>query len=330
MDTTTRYLGFDLPHPFLPGASPMVDDLDTVRRLEDAGAAAIVMHSLFEEQIVNQQLAASSFVDAPAHSFAEALTYFPEPDELALGPEQYLEQIARIRRSVAVPVIASLNGTHLGTWLEYGRLIQEAGADALELNLYYVATDPSESGEEVEDRMVEVVRSLKERLHIPLAVKLSPYHTSLAHFASRLESAGADALVALNRFYQADIDVEALEAQPILRLSSSAELNLRLRWLAILSSVLKIPLASTGGVHTPLDAVKAIMCGASAVQVVSVLLRLGPAHLRELVAGLEQFLEEHGYESLAQMRGSMNLTRCPDPAAYERGNYVQVLQSYRS
>jgi dihydroorotate dehydrogenase (fumarate) len=329
MDTTTRYLGFDLPHPFLPGASPMVDDLDTVRRLEDAGAAAIVMHSLFEEQIVNQQVAASEFIDSPADSFAEALSYFPEPSELALGPEQYLEQIARIRRTVAIPVIASLNGTHRGTWLEYGRLIEEAGADALELNLYYVATDPNESGHEIEDRLVEVVRSLKGRLRIPLAVKLSPYHTSLAHFASRLEEAGADALVVLNRFYQADIDVEALEARPTLHLSSSAELNLRLRWLAILSSVLDLPLASTGGVHTPLDAVKAVMCGASAVQVVSALLHHGPEHLRELITGLEQFLEEHGYTSLAQMRGSMNLSHCPDPAAFERANYVQVLQSYR-
>jgi dihydroorotate dehydrogenase (fumarate) len=329
MDTTTRYLGFDLPHPFLTGASPMVDDLDTVRQLEDAGAAAIVMHSLFEEQIVNQQEAASEFIDSPAESFAEALSYFPEPSELALGPEQYLEQIARIRRTVAIPVIASLNGTHLGTWLEYGRLIEEAGADALELNLYYVATDPSESGNEIEDRLVAVVRALKGRLRIPLAVKLSPYHTSLAHFASRLEEAGADALVVLNRFYQADIDVEALEARPTLRLSSSAELNLRLRWLAILSSTLDLPLASTGGVHTPLDAVKAVMCGASAVQVVSALLHHGPLYLRELITGLEQFLEEHGYASLTQMRGSMNLSRCPNPAAFERANYVQVLQSYR-
>jgi dihydroorotate dehydrogenase (fumarate) len=329
MDLTTSYLGFELPHPFMPGASPMVDDLDTVRRLEDAGAAAIVMHSLFEEQIVNEQVAAASFIDSPAESFPEALSYFPEPASFALGPEQYLEQIARLRRHVGVPVIASLNGTHRGTWLEYARLIEEAGADALELNLYFVAAEPSESGSEIEDRLVEVVGSLKERLRIPLAIKLSPYHTALAHFAARLQEAGADALVVLNRFYQSDIDVESLEVKPRLHLSSSSELNLRLRWLAILSSFLELPLAATGGVHSPIDAVKAVMCGASVVQVVSALLQRGPEALGELLRGFREFLEENGYESLAQMRGSMNLARSPDPAAYERANYVQVLQSYR-
>ncbi|MDX1502203.1 MAG: dihydroorotate dehydrogenase-like protein [Thermoanaerobaculia bacterium] len=330
MNLTTRYLGFELPHPFLPGASPLVDDLDTVRRLEDAGAAAIVMHSLFEEQIVHEQVAATAFLDAPADSFPEALSYLPEPDGYALGPEEYLEQIARIKEAVSVPVVASLNGTTHGAWLRYGRLIEQAGADALELNVYMLAADPSVSGVEIERRLLEVVAALKESLGIPLAVKLSPYHTSLAHFAAELELAGADGLVVLNRFYQADLDLDELEVQPTLRLSDPSELLLRLRWLAILSSQRSLSLAVTGGVHSPEDAVKAVMCGAHAVQVVSALLRHGPAHLSALVEGLARWLEEREYESLEQMRGSMNLSRCPDAAAYERANYLQVLQSYRA
>ncbi len=328
MDLSTRYLGLDLPHPFMPGASPLVDDLDTVRRLEDAGAAAIVMHSLFEEQLMREQIATDWHMSAPADSFAEALSYLPDPESFSLGPEGYLEQLGRIRRAVAVPVIGSLNGTTLGGWLEYARLIEEAGADALELNVYRLAADPDESGDEIERQTIEMVRAVRDKVRIPLAVKLSPFYTAFAHFARRLDEAGADGLVLFNRFYQADIDLEELEAVRTLQLSDSSELLLRLRWLAILSGRLEASLAVTGGVHTAVDAVKAVLCGADAVQLVSALLRHGPEHLAAIRRDTEEWLVEHEYESLAQMRGSMNLERCPDPEAYERANYMHILQGY--
>ena len=328
MDLSTTYLGLKLPHPLMPGASPMVDDLDLVRRLEDAGAAAIVMHSLFEEQIAGEQFARQYFVDAHADAHPEALSYFPAPEEYALGPDEYLAQIARIKKAVKLPVIASLNGTTLGGWLGHARLIQQAGADALELNVYTVATDPEERGFLIEERLVDMVKSVKSALRIPVAVKLSPFYTSLAHLARHLEGVGADGLVLFNRFYQPDIDVEALEVSPILRLSDSSELLLRLRWLAILSGRIDASLAVTGGIHTSLDAVKAVMAGADAVQLVSTLLRHGPDQLTTLRRDLALWLEEHEYDSLEQMKGSMNLLRCPNPAAHERANYMTILQSW--
>jgi dihydroorotate dehydrogenase (fumarate) len=316
----------------MPGASPLVDDLDTVRRLEDAGAAAIVMHSLFEEQLESEQVATSAFVDSTANSFAEALDYFPEPDDFALGPDEYLQHVSRIKEVVDIPVIASLNGSREGMLLDYARLIEAAGADALELNLYLLATHPLEDAATIEQRLLAMAADVKTSISIPLAVKLSPYFTALANFARRLEEIGADGIVVFNRFYQADIDIEELETKRTLRLSDSAELLLRLRWLAVLSSQVGVSLAATGGVHTVEDAVKAVMCGAHAVQTVSALLSRGSGaadHLESLRAGFERWLEEHEYESLEQMRGSMNLANCPDPAAYERANYVQILQSWR-
>ncbi len=330
MDLSTSYLGFDLPHPFMPGASPLVDDLDTVRRLEDAGAAAIVMHSLFEEQIVREQVTTFLGTQAHAESFAEALTYLPDPDRFRLGPEEYLEQLRRIKGAVSVPVIASLNGTSLGGWLQHAELLAEAGADALELNVYQLATDPSETAQTLEDRSVQMLRSLKEKVRVPVAVKLSPFYTSLSHVARRIDEAGADGLVLFNRFYQPDIDVEELAAVPNLRLSNSSELLLRLRWLAILSAQVRPRLAVSGGVHTTVDAVKALMAGASAVQLVSALLKHGPELLRSLRAELASWLEEHEYESLKQLQGSMNLVGCPDPKAYERANYMLVLQGWKT
>jgi len=329
MDLSTTYLGLELPHPLMPGASPLVDDLDTVRRLEDAGAAAIVMHSLFEEQIESEQLGTLRVMEAHAESFAEALSYFPRADEFALDPDRYLEQVRRIREAVAVPVIASLNGVSDAGWLEYARLIEQAGADALELNVYYVATEPHETGEHVERRVLDIARTVKAEVGLPVAVKLSPFFSSLAHLADQLDGLGADGLVVFNRFYQPDIDVEALEAVPHLHLSDSSELLLRLRWLAILSGRVRASLAVSGGVHTPIDAVKAVMAGAHAVQMVSALLRQGPAHLRTMRQGMAAWLEDHEYDCLRQMQGSMSLRRCPDPAAFERGNYVRVLQSWR-
>jgi dihydroorotate dehydrogenase (fumarate) len=328
MDLSTTYLGFRLPHPFMPGASPLVDDLDTVRRLEDAGAAAIVMHSLFEEQISREQVAVARYLDAPSESFAEALTYLPSPEAFALGPEEYLEHIHKLKATVSIPVIASLNGATDGGWLGYARLMENAGADALELNVYALATDFTESGEMLERRTLHMLEAVKHSIGIPVAVKLSPFYTSLAYFARRLAERGADGLVIFNRFYQPDIDVETLEVAPTLRLSDSSELLLRLRWLAILSGRVETTLAVTGGVHTALDAVKAIMAGADAVQLVSTLLRHGPDQLATLRRDVALWLEEHEYESLAQMKGSMNLLRCPNPAAHERANYMTILQSW--
>ena len=329
MDLTTHYLGLKLKNPLMPGASPMVDDLDMVRRLEDAGASAIVMHSLFEEQVVGEQLASIYAMEMFADSTAEALTYFPKQEEFALNPDQYLEQVRRIKQAVAIPVIASLNGTTSGGWLRYASLIEEAGAHALELNVYHIPTDPSETGRAVESRVLEVLGSIKASLGIPVAVKLSPFYSSLPSLAAELEFAGADGLVLFNRFYQPDIDPVALEATPRLVLSESQELLLRLRWLSILSPHFGGSLACSGGVHDLLDVVKSLMAGAHAVQLVSALLKRGPEYLSFLLADLERWMEENDYDSIRQMQGSMNHRRSPDPAAFERANYMRALQSWR-
>jgi len=329
MDLSTTYLGFTLPHPLMPGSSPLADDLDTVRRLEDAGAAAIVLRSLFEEQIVSDELATVRAWESPSHAHAEASSYMPEPEVFALGTHDYLEQVQKIKKAVRVPVIASLNGTTPENWIEYARLIEQAGADALEINVYELATDPLQSGEDVEDRTVAVVAAVRDAVKIPIAAKLSPFYSSLAHLARRLERTGANGLVLFNRFYQPDIDAENLEVEPRLYLSSPAELLLRLRWLAVLSGQLSVSFAASGGVHNALDAVKAVMAGAHAVQMVSVLLRRGPETLVRVRTELARWLEEHGYESLRQMQGSMSYGRGSDPAANERSNYMRILQSWR-
>jgi dihydroorotate dehydrogenase (fumarate) len=330
MDLSTTYLGLKLPHPLMPGASPMVDDLDNVRRLEDAGASAIIMHSLFEEQISREQVATFVHTESHGQSFAEALTYFPSPEAFALGPEEYLEHVRKVKQAVSVPVIGSLNGFTPGGWLDYAKLIEQAGADALELNVYYLGSDPDESGVSIEERTVKMVKAVREAVRIPVAVKLSPYYTSLAQFAGQLDGAGADGLVLFNRFYQPDIDVEELQVRRQIHLSTSAELPLRLTWLALLSPKVKASLAVSGGAHTLLDVVQSVMTGAHAVQLVSCLLKRGPAHLGTLKGELTQWLEEHEYHSLRQMQGSMNLEACPDPAVYERANYMLMLQSWRT
>jgi dihydroorotate dehydrogenase (fumarate) len=328
MDLSTRYLGLTLANPFLPGASPLTDDTAVARRLEDAGAPALVMRSLFEEQIAREQVDAFLHAHRHGESFAEALTYFPSPERLAFGPEEYLDHVRRLKNAVSIPVIASINGTRPGGWLDYPRLMQQEGADALELNLYRLALDPELDGAEVEREALEVVREVKRNVTVPVAVKLSPYYSSFAHFSRGLDAAGADALVLFNRFYQPDIDVENLQVRETLHLSSSSELPLRLRWVAALSGRLRADLAVTGGVHTALDGVKCVMAGAHAVQVVSALLRQGPDLLRILRADLERWMAEHEWESLAQMRGNMNLQRCPDPGAYERANYMLMLHGW--
>lgn len=328
MDLTTNYLGLRLPHPIMPGASPLADSLDTVKRLEDAGAAAIVMRSLFEEQITRETSGIVHQLEVHQESSAEALSYFPKPDDFVFGTDEYLDQIRKIKETVKVPVIASLNGITNAGWLTYAQKMQQAGADALELNVYYVATDPKEAGSEVEGTTVEILRAVKKSVTIPVAVKLSPFFSSLANLAQQLDGVGADGLVLFNRFYQPDIDVEALEAVPSLHLSDSSELLLRIRWLAILHGQVKASLAVSGGVHTGLDAVKAVMAGASAVQMVSKLLAEGPQQLRTVLDAMKRWMEEHEYESLAQMRGSMSLQKSPDPGAFERGNYMRVLRSW--
>jgi dihydroorotate dehydrogenase (fumarate) len=330
MDLSTTYLGLKLPHPLMPGASPMVDNIDTVRQLEDAGASAIVMHSLFEEQISREQVATFVHTESHGQSFAEALTYFPSPEAFALGPEEYLEHVRKVKQAVSVPVIGSLNGFTHGGWLDYAKLIEQAGADALELNVYFLGSDPDESGESIEERTVKMVKAIREAVRIPVAVKLSPYYTSLAQFTVQLDAAGADGLVLFNRFYQPDIDVEELQVRRQIHLSTSAELPLRLTWLALLSPRVKASLAVSGGVHNLLDVVQSVMTGAHAVQLVSCLLKRGPSHLATLKGELTQWLEEHEYHSLRQMQGSMNLEACPDPAVYERANYMLMLQSWRT
>jgi dihydroorotate dehydrogenase (fumarate) len=329
MDLTTNYLGLRLSSPLMPGASPLVDDMDMVRRLEDAGASAIVMHSLFEEQITGEKLATIYHMELYADSYGEALSYFPKGEDFALGPDQYLEQIRRIKQAVSLPVIGSINGTTPGGWIDYAKQIEQAGADALELNLYFVATDPQETSWAIELRMLEVVRAVADAVDIPLAIKLSPFFSSLANFVYRLDEAGIDGLVLFNRFYQPDIDIELLEAKPTLILSDSSELLLRLRWLAILSRQVSANLACSGGVHNGRDAIKAIMTGADAVQVVSALLRHGPEHLLSIRDEMVKWMEENSYTSLRQMRGSMGLERCPDPQAFERANYMRTLHSWR-
>jgi dihydroorotate dehydrogenase (fumarate) len=328
MNLATTYLGLPLAHPLVPGASPLADDLDVVRRLEDVGAPAIILRSLFEEQITREQVAAMAHVDSHDESFAEATSYLPARDTLALGPDDYLEHLRRVKAAVGVPVIASLNGTTPGGWLEHARLMAEAGADALELNVYEVATDPGVSGAEIERQTVEMVREVKRRLRIPVAVKLSPFYTAFAQVARQLDAAGADGLVLFNRFYQPDLDVHELAVSRLLRLSDSSELLLRLHWMAILSGRVRASLAVTGGVHTALDVVKATMAGAHAVQMVSALLLHGPAHLRTVRADLEAWLEANEWESLAAMRGNLSLQRVPDPHAYERANYMLMLQGW--
>jgi dihydroorotate dehydrogenase (fumarate) len=329
MNLATKYLGLDLKNPVMPGASPLVDQLDNVRRLEDAGAAAIVMHSLFEEQITNDQIAEFAHTENPSESFSEAVSYFPQMEDYALGPDRYLQQISRIKEMVDIPVIGSLNGTCLGGWTDHARFIEQAGADALELNVYYVASDPDEPGVAVEQRTLDILQAVKQAVTIPVAVKLSPFFSSPGHFAKQLDAHGAAGVILYNRFYQPDIDIEELEATHRLDLSNSTELRLRLRWAAILHGHLKASIAVSGGVHSVEDIIKAIMCGASAVQVVSCLLKHGPSHIGSLITGLHRWLEEHDYESIDQVCGSMSLQRCPDPSVFERANYLRVLQLWK-
>jgi dihydroorotate dehydrogenase (fumarate) len=329
IDMKTTYLGLELDHPLIVGASPQADSLDGVRRAEDGGAAAIVFRSLFEEQLDTESMATFYAMESHAEMFAEATHFMPEPSDFKVGPEQYFEGIRRAKAAVRIPVIGSLNGTSLGGWLSYARAIEEVGADALELNIFDVPMNERISGSEIERETVEMVRELRKQLTIPIAVKLSPFHTSLPHFAAALQEAGADGLVLFNRFFEPDIDIENLEVISEMRLSDSRELLLRLRWLAILSGLVKkADLSVTGGVHTATDAIKAVMCGAAAVQVVAGILRSGPERLGVIRNEMHNWLVEHEYTSLASMRGCMNILHAPNPNVFSRANYMRILQTW--
>jgi dihydroorotate dehydrogenase (fumarate) len=329
MNLETSYLGLKLAHPFVAGAGPLADTVESAKRLEEGGAAAIVMRSLFQEQLDVEALATHHSTENHAESFGEALSYFADPEAFVVGPDEYLEQLRRVKEAVDVPVFASLSGYTLGGWLDYARAFEQAGADALELNLYYVATDIEEAASSIEARQLQIVREVRKAVRIPLSVKLSPFYTALPHFARGLERAGANGMVLFNRFFEADLDIEELGVRLHLQLSDSRELLLRLRWLAILSAQMgSATLAVTGGVHTAADAIKAVMAGASAVQMVSSLLKNGPEQLGRLRREMAAWMEEKEYASLAQMRGSLNLSRCPDPKALSRANYIQMLQTW--
>jgi dihydroorotate dehydrogenase (fumarate) len=327
-DLSTRYLGLTLKNPVVASASPLSESLDNIRRLEDHGIGAVVLPSLFEEQLNLESNALDADLSRGAEGFSESLTYLPDLHDYNLGPEGYLELIRKAKAAVKVPIIPSLNGVSQGGWTKYAREMEQAGADAIELNIYSIAADPERSGVEVERSFAELVQTVKQSVRIPLAVKLSHFFSAIANFGRRLDSAGADALVLFNRFYQPDLDIESLEVVPSLTLSRPAELLLRLHWVAILYGKVRADLAVTGGVHSAEDVVKSVMVGARVAMMTSALLQNGIAHLDGVLRELARWMEDHEYESIRQMCGSMSQRNVPDPAAYERGNYMRVLSSY--
>lgn len=327
-DLTTTYLGLKLKNPLVASASPLSKKVEGVQRLEEAGVSAVVMYSLFEEQIVHESQALDHYLTRGSESFAEALTYFPDLERYNVGPESYLELIYRIKKAVSIPVIGSLNGISTGGWINYAKRIEEAGADALELNIYYVPTDPQLTSQELEQTYVQLVRDVRSQLSIPLAVKLSPYFSALPHIAAQLANAGANGLVLFNRFYQPDLDIESLEVVPNLVLSTSDELRLPLRWVAILYGRIKADLALSSGVHSAGDVVKALMAGANVAMTTSELLAKGIGRAAEILTDLNNWLDEFEYTSVPQMIGSMSHQAVAEPAAFERANYMKALQSF--
>ncbi len=327
-DLTTTYLGLQLKNPLVASASPLSKKLDTVRRIEDAGAAALVMYSLFEEQITHESHELDHYLERGTHTFAESLSYFPDLNYLNLGPEPYLEHLHKTKQAVSIPVIGSLNGISSGGWVEYAHRIEQAGADALELNIYYLPTDPDLSGAELEEDYVQLVRDVRAKVKLPIAVKLSPYFTALPNMARRFVEAGANALVLFNRFYQPDFDLEEFEVVPNLVLSTSHDLRLPLRWIAILYGRIHADFALTSGVHTAQDVLKAMMAGANVAMMTSTLLENGVGRIMHILTDLQEWMEEHEYESIEQMRGSMSQQAVAEPAAFERANYIRALSTF--
>ncbi|MBS1254015.1 MAG: NAD-dependent dihydropyrimidine dehydrogenase subunit PreA [Anaerolineales bacterium] len=329
MDLTTTYLGMDLKHPIVPSASPLSESVDGIRRMEDAGAAAVVMYSLFEEQIELESQQLDHYLSYGAESFAEALTYFPDMEEYDVGPVEYVELVRKAKEAVDIPIIGSLNGVSPGGWIEYAQDIEAAGADALELNTYYVATDPRMTAQDVEQMYLDVVRDVKKSVSVPVAVKLSPYFSATANMAQQLAVAGVDALVLFNRFYQPDFDLDSLEVVPHLVLSNSSEMRLPLRWVAVLYGRVDVDFAITSGVHTVEDVVKGLMAGANITMMASELLHNGLGRIGEILLDMKVWMQDHEYESVAQMQGSMSQENVGDTAAFERANYMKVLGSWR-
>lgn len=327
IDLRTDYLGLKLRTPLVPSASPLSQEVGSIRRLEDAGASAIVLYSLFEEQLRLESLELDYRLAAGTESTPESLTYFPQPSEFRLGPEGYLEHIRKAKESVDIPVIASLNGASVGGWAKFAKEIEQAGADALECNVYSIPTDPELKAGDIEQNYIDIVWAVKSAISIPVAVKLGPFFTNFANVAKRLDEAGADGLVLFNRFYQPDIDLDELEIRPNVLLSTPQALRLPLTWIGILYGRLRASLAATSGVYDATDVIKLLMVGANVTMLCSSLLRNGVNHLRHIERGLVDWLETHEYESVRQMQGSMSQQRCPDPSAFERAQYMRAVKS---
>ena len=330
IDLRTKYLGMELANPVVPSASPMGQRIETLKAMQDAGAAAVVLPSLFEEQIEHEELQIAGAMEVGAESFAEALTYLPDFEEYNTGADAYLHHLEDTKAELSIPVIGSLNGITVGGWVAHAKRIQEAGADALELNVYFIAADPEEIAGAVEDRYIELVEAVRGEITIPLAVKVGPFFSSVGHMAHRLVAAGADGLVLFNRFMQPDIDLDTLTVDPSLHLSTSEELSLPLRWIGVLSGRVHASLACTTGVHTAEDALKALLVGADVTMMASALLHDGPTHVATVLGGIETWLVEHDYESIEQMKGSMSMRNVPNPVAFARANYARLITSFTS
>jgi len=325
MDLSTTYLGMKLRSPLIPAPSPLSKDLDNIKKMEDAGASAVVLYSLFEEQIRADSMELAHHTTAHTDSFAEALSFFPETDDYHLGPDEYLEHVRKAKAAVDIPIIASLNGQSLGGWTEYARKIEEAGADALELNIYYIPTDPTLTSEQVEGTYLKILDSVKATTKLPVAVKLSPHFTNVANMARRFDQAGVDGLVLFTRFYQPDIDLDELEVKPSIILSAPQALRAPLTWIGILYGKVKADLAATSGIHGAQDALKVLMAGAKVTMLCSALLRHGIEHVSAIETGMRDWMEQHEYKSVEQMQGSLSQQHCPDPSAFERVQYIKSI-----
>ncbi len=329
VDLTTEYMGLALKNPLVPSASPLSSSVDNIKRMEDAGAAAVVLHSLFEEQIEFEAEALGHFLEYGTESFAEAITYFPAHDQFWREPEDYVELIRKAKEAVDIPIIPSLNGVSPGGWTGFAKRFEEAGADAVELNVYFIPTSFNLMSYDIEDLYVKLLRDVKQHVNIPVAMKLSPFFSAMPHVASMLDAEGASALVLFNRFYQPDIDIEELEVKSNLKLSTPVDMRLPMRWIAILYGHLNCSMALTSGIHSAEDVIKAVMVGADVANLCSVLLKQGIDQIGHLLEGVTAWMEEHEYESIEQMKGSMSHKSVPEPAAFERANYMKVLQSYK-
>ena len=328
MDLSTTYLGLKLRTPLVPSASPLSEEIDSIKQMEDAGASAVVLYSLFEEQLRQDRAELAHHMEHGTESFAEALTYFPEPEEFRLGPEEYLQHIAKAKQAVKIPIIASLNGSSVGGWIDYAKKIEKAGADALELNIYYIPTDTDLGCERIEKTYLDILKAVKSTVSIPVAVKLSPFFTNFAHMAQLLDKAGANGLVLFNRFYQPDIDLESLEIKPNILLSTPMAMRVPLRWIALLYGKLKGNLAATSGIHRSSDVLKMLMAGADVTMLCSALIRHGVRQIGVIERDMVAWMEEHEYSSVAQLKGSLSQKNCADPSTFERAQYMKAISQF--